>query len=169
MQEAKSKVRPIAAEINPSDVQIAKFWKFVNKKGNDECWEWAGRYCTRGYGVLSIKSADRLAHRISYRIAYGHLPTEMLVCHRCDNPKCVRPDHLFLGTSLDNVRDAINKGRACLLGEESAASKIKTSDVLKIRQMAKDGIPCAVIAKSFPINDSQVLNIFHRRSWPHIP
>jgi hypothetical protein len=89
-----------------------RFWAKVRK--SEGCWEWVGSKIPKGYGNIGIsyrppKSA--LAHRVSWEIHFGPIPGGMFVCHHCDNPGCVRPDHLFLGTNLDNIRDSESKGR----------------------------------------------------------
>jgi len=96
-----------------------RFWEYVDKKGDDECWLWTGYRTSTGYGMLSIGKhrdqelrKDMKAHRLSYKIAYGELPDKLFVCHKCDVPLCVNPNHLFLGTQTDNMRDAAMKGRA---------------------------------------------------------
>lgn len=88
-----------------------RFWRYVNKTG--ECWAWTGGTANDGYGRLYISERDGsvAAHRFSYQLHNGEIPAGLIVCHRCDNPPCVRPDHLFLGTHLDNVRDMFSKGR----------------------------------------------------------
>lgn len=87
-----------------------RIWKFVQK--TDGCWEWNGRRNDRGYGLFAVThAAARRAHRVIWELVNGPIPSGMVVCHRCDNPPCVRPDHLFLGTQADNMRDMQAKGR----------------------------------------------------------
>lgn len=89
-----------------------RFWGKVTK--GDGCWEWCGsrkggRY--GGYGTIFYGGKTESAHRVAYQLTYGVIPDGMVVCHRCDHPPCVRPDHLFLGTLSDNAQDCVNKGR----------------------------------------------------------
>lgn len=94
---------------------VERFWEKVSIVEGDGCWEWKAARYSNGYGAFSWPVVDRreraLAHRASYELTYGTIPPGMLVCHHCDNPPCVRPDHLFLGTNSDNMRDASVKGR----------------------------------------------------------
>ena len=91
----------------------ARFWEKVDK--TDDCWVWISSKISskpnRGYGRIWVNGKPELAHRISWEIANGPIPKGMQVLHRCDNPSCVRPDHLFLGTQRDNMQDSIEKGR----------------------------------------------------------
>ena len=87
-----------------------RFWKRVQK--TETCWLWTGAKNKKGYGTFYISKYEPIgAHRFSYLLAEGKSPEELFVCHKCDNPSCVRPDHLFLGTNTDNMRDAKKKGR----------------------------------------------------------
>lgn len=78
---------------------------------SDNCWEWTGSRNDFGYGLFYLKGDQVRAHRYSYERAFGAVPDGLYVLHKCDNPKCVRPDHLFLGTLVDNSRDMVSKGR----------------------------------------------------------
>ncbi len=95
----------------PSSDPLERFWSKVIK--TDTCWEWQGKPDIGGYGIFVIRSYERIrAHRFSWEL-YNRCPVPdgMFVCHHCDNPRCVRPDHLFIGTNQDNLRDASVKGR----------------------------------------------------------
>lgn len=85
---------------------------FSHVEKSSDCWEWTGATVEFGYGVLSQANGKHwLAHRLSWVIHFGDIPNGLQVCHKCDNPACIRPDHLFLGTQKDNVQDALKKGR----------------------------------------------------------
>jgi hypothetical protein len=86
-----------------------RLWDRVDTTG--ECWEWQGALYPAGYGIIGLDGGSHATHRLSWEIVNGPIPDGLFVCHKCDNRKCVRPDHLFLGTQKDNMRDMIAKGR----------------------------------------------------------
>ena len=89
------------------------FWEKVDKRGNDECWPWMGATSGRGYGRFSNKAIpENGSHRIAWMMSFGQIPAGLFVCHRCDNPSCCNPSHLFLGTAKENTQDMVKKGRA---------------------------------------------------------
>jgi hypothetical protein len=89
-----------------------RFWEKVEVRGPDECWEWTAGLNENGYGRFRVNATtEAFAHRMSYVLHYGDDPGELMVMHSCDNPRCVNPAHLSLGTNEDNMRDAVAKGR----------------------------------------------------------
>lgn len=117
------------------DVEIetvkARFWSKVSIGAPDDCWEWQAYATKQGYGKFSIGKKLYMAHRVSYKLTYGDFDQSLDCCHKCDNPRCVNPNHLFLGTTKDNMQDMLSKGRHyfkrrthCHKGHEYTAENI---------------------------------------------
>ena len=138
-----------------------RFWSKV-KKGA-ECWEWTGAVNKRnkGYGRLDINGKQVRAHRLSYEIHYGPIPKGMEVCHICDNPPCVRPSHLFIGTHKDNMIDAGAKGSL------SHHTPIKLTET-QVRAILKDTRILKEIAKDYSVTPSLVSKIKRGVVWKHV-
>ncbi len=136
---------------------------------SDGCWTWIGANDgRRGYGSIKVNGRNMKAHRVAWELANGTTPGDLSVCHECDNPKCVRPDHLFLGTSQDNARDMIAKGRGRspgIFGSEHYASKLSDDDVDAIRRMYAEGITCRSIGEKFAIGESYACSIALGKRW----
>lgn len=141
-----------------------RFWKKVNK--TDGCWLWTASLHDFGYGQIGRKGHGGTpihSHVASWVLHNGAVPNQMCVLHRCDNPACIRPDHLFLGTRGDNLRDMTIKGRR-VYGERHGRSKLKYSQVLEIRSLYGK-ITALEIAARFGICDSHVAAIGKNRLW----
>lgn len=154
-----------------------RFWSKVNKRGprragqSGRCWNWTGATIAQGYGQLGDgKGALVLAHRLSWRIFHDReIPKGLEICHHCDTPGCVRPTHLFLGTHSDNRLDAVKKDRVRFCrGEQSHLHKLKTPQVISIRDMRDRGVSGPEVARLFGISSSQVYRIARRESWSHL-
>ena len=145
-----------------------RFWEKVEKTENG-CWEWTAGKFNAGYGQFAVNGKHQLAHRFSYELTYGEIPDGLFVCHRCDNPPCVNPEHLFLGTHADNMADRNEKGRVSK-GEEHYYSKLTEENVLEIRQRVasgKWGIK-SKLAKEFGVSNPQISDIVNRKKWKHV-
>lgn len=158
------------------DIQnpVTNFEKHFTKTKTDDCWDWNAYCLPSGYGLFQISNRKGvkhwLAHRFSYTVYVDDTPLseEDIICHKCDNPSCVNPNHLFKGTTQDNVNDKIDKGRD-VRGENVHCSKLNAQDVIDIRRLVADGnIKKQDIAKMFNISPSGVTNIYKRKIWKHV-
>ncbi len=139
-----------------------RFWSKVNK--GPKCWEWQACCTTYGYGVIWWGKTHKLAHRVVYEMGHGTIPQGMHICHKCDNPPCVRPSHLFLGTPKDNHQDSYRKGRRAV-GAMLPQSKLTEKDVKEILIDTRKYID---IGKSYNINPGTVSSIKYKIRWKHI-
>lgn len=156
--------------------QEEAFWLKVRKAPG--CWPWLGfrkENKDNGYGMARWDGKTVLAHRVSWRLANGPVPKGLCVLHRCDNPPCVNPEHLFLGTLRENTRDMMAKGRSRwtgpkvpLKGSAAPASKIKEHDVVAIFRLRAEGATLTELARKYDLAPATVSAILLRQSWRHV-
>lgn len=147
-----------------------RFWEKVDKKGSDECWEWVA-CLVAGYGLFGGDQKVEMAHRVSWKLHYGLIPNGLCVLHRCDNPPCVNPVHLFLGTHADNMRDRDQKGRGKVpdqKGEANSGAKLTAEDVREIRRRIGNGEKQQALADEFDVVQPSISHIIHGRTWRHV-
>lgn len=144
-----------------------RFWIKVKIKKPNDCWNWVGSL-RGGYGNMLILGFQFLAHRLSYFFKHHNLPDHLLVCHQCDNPKCVNPRHLFLGTAQDNRRDCIKKSRHAV-GEQQHTHKLKEHQIKEIRMLRfQEGLECSHIAEGFKVSRQTIHKIVKGIFWKHV-
>lgn len=151
----------------------ARFWARVLK--TDTCWLWTGAKTAGGYGVLQSGGRNGKiirAHRLSWELVNGPIPDGVDICHHCDIPPCVRPDHLFQGTARDNAVDKQTKGRArggSPRGERHHQAKLTDDQVINIRAAYATGnTSLNKLAMQYDVSKRTILNIVHRTIWIHI-
>ena len=141
-----------------------RFWKYINKNGLNGCWTWIGAKNKNGYGQIDNKGT----HRISWELHNGPIPKGLCVCHKCDEPSCVNPEHLFLGTFEKNSQDMTNKNRQAK-GEKINNSKLKEWQVLEIRVKYETGkYTTEQLAGEYNVNKSTIRRIVKKITWKHI-
>lgn len=156
---------------------IARFWAKVDRRGEDECWPWLASTRPSGYGRFAIGMGRATsAHRFSFEVHRGPIPAGMFVCHHCDNPPCVNPAHLFVGTPRDNSRDAARKGRCApqrrpemYRGERQHSAKLSEADVVEIRRLFAGGAGVSELAQAFGVNSSAIYRVVRWKAWRHVP
>lgn len=146
---------------------LARFEAKIDRQG--DCHIWMAYTDKRGYGHLNVRGQPYLATRVAYKLATGEDPKELLVCHRCDNPSCVNPDHLFLGTNADNMRDRDAKGRVAR-GSNSGpnrrgSGKLNEAVVIEIKRAISNGARTSDMAKQYGVGQPQISNIKHGYKW----
>lgn len=155
-------------------MEISQEWiqRFNAKWQEDSatgCWVWTGAVADKGYGSIKIPKTRRQipAHRLSYLIHRGRIPSGKCVLHRCDNPPCVNPEHLFVGTKLDNARDMVSKGRHSY-GDRQGASKLSEAQVLSVLSLVKSGVPQIRVAEMLEVSPMHVSRIVRGERWAHV-
>ena len=157
---------------NLSQNDINRFWsKVAITAQEDKCWNWTAGKRRRGYGRFTLtvstnKDEGFVATRVAYFIEQGVDPSDKCILHSCDNPSCVNPKHLSMGTNKDNTQDMLKKGRHTTpVGSKHGRSKLVESDVYKIRQLHADGISQKDISLLYNVDTSAISNIIRRRNW----
>jgi hypothetical protein len=157
--------------VNPNHLFLGtdsgRLTKKIKKNEHSGCWEWTGSRKDNGYGVISINNHQEYTHRLSYKLFVGEIPDGLCVLHRCDNPPCINPCHLFLGTKQDNIQDCLAKGRAnTAFGERNGRAKLTLSQVHQIREDYRNGgVSQRELARRFNIGKSVIGNITRNESW----
>ena len=165
MNESKRRVADLSKPVNPTPEQLAKFFAKVDKTSSSfGCWLWTGFKSPEGYGGINFLGNVTVASRVSWIIHYGPIPANKLVCHNCpggDNPACVNPAHLWLGTYKENTRDQVLKGR-------HSQSKLSDESVIQIRQRKANGEKQSALAAEFNVSEAAIWGVVKRHYYTHI-
>jgi hypothetical protein len=147
-----------------------RFWSKVNKKSENDCWEWIAGINSTGRGIFFFQGKAIHAHRMAWILMNGEIPAGAFICHKCDNGKCVNPKHLFIGDALINNKDCFAKGRHPVLrGENDPKSKLNNEKVLKIVELYKTGKYTQYkLADMFGVSRSAILNVLRGAAWSEI-
>ena len=151
--------------------RVSRFWAKVDKSaGPDGCWLWTAAK-RNGYGAVAVDGRKiAMAHRVAFEIVNGVISSGLFVCHRCDNPPCVNPAHLFLGTNAENAADRESKGRGNQArGEANGNAKLTEERVREIRGMHKSGLSGRAIARRLGLSSSGVRHVLTGQRWGHVP
>lgn len=152
--------------LNVDDLSVKdRFWKNVRMGDEDECWEWTSTM-SHGYGKMRVQGQQARAHRISYKLANDRNIVGQLVLHHCDNPICVNPNHLYLGSQQDNLADAIDRDRINPpTGEDHPSAKLTEAEVAEIKRCLASGEVQRDIAKEYGVREMQISRIKHEKNW----
>jgi HNH endonuclease len=149
---------------------IERFARFVDVRGLNECWPWTGCKSVWGYGRFAVGNTQKYAPRMMWFFENGKIPDAMSVLHHCDNPACVNPNHLYLGTQRQNMLDAYARKRkkpVCFQGADNPSAKLSDLEVEAARKMNDEGWSHGEIAKQFGLNRQTISNVCNYRSFTH--
>jgi hypothetical protein len=155
-----------------------RFWRKVDKRGplakcGGRCWAWLGAKSEDGYGRFKRRHAYVRAHRYSWESNFGPVPEGLCVLHRCDNPSCVRPSHLFVGTNADNSRDMLRKGRhahASFSGQTNPQALLTEEDVREIKRRCRPHGTESTneVAEYYGVSRTTIYDVIVGRTWGHV-
>ncbi|MGE4197670.1 MAG: HNH endonuclease signature motif containing protein [Phycisphaerales bacterium] len=170
--------------MNLNEQEIIRFWEKVDKSDDASCWNWTASKRHKGYGAfvhtMDGKYVQGRAHRFSYMLHIGEIPSGMFVLHKCDNPACVNPSHLFLGTNHDNVRDMVSKGRHVPGGTHCKSNgkwkkginhhnaKLTPQAVREIRLLHGNGMSCPKLGVKFGVTTKTIWTVVKGERWKHV-
>lgn len=163
----------------------SRFWAKVDKKvGQNGCWLWTGYLNQDGYGRIWIETRMVMAHRVAYAITNSDVPENLSVCHSCDNPGCVNPEHLWLGSHLENMTDMYQKKRRKAAsgkkngthtrpdkvrrGEKNNTAKLTPTEVAEIRNLSQQGVSRLQLSQTYKVSIFAIRQIITKKSWQHI-
>lgn len=162
----------------PPDPASFRFWKHVLVVDGDGCWEWLASKDVGGYGAFTCEGKSWKAHRFSWVMENGPIPEGLVVCHRCDNPGCVRPSHMFIGTVADNNHDRDAKGRTARgdtcepalrpRGSRCGTAKLTEQQVVEIRRLGSARMKRQAIADMFNVSIATIERVLARTCWKHV-
>lgn len=144
-------------------ITVNRFWARFTENGPNDCWPWMGSKWHFGHGRLYSFGLDFRAHRLSYELFEGDIPAGLCVCHHCDNPGCVNPNHLYLGDKTQNTADRDRRGRTSK-GERHYAARLSAEDVRAIRAEYAPGRG-AQLARRYGVSAEHVMAIVKRKKW----
>lgn len=165
--------------VNLTQEQVDHFWENICKTEGG-CWDWKNAVDRRGYGKMGLKypgtkrSRMLLSHRVAFYLTTGEFPSKLSVLHHCDRPVCCNPDHLFLGTQLDNMRDMIQKGRKSTqhstrtMGEKVNTAKLNADQVREIRRLYAEGHTQENLGALYKVTSVNISAIIRRETWKHV-
>jgi hypothetical protein len=143
------------------------FHSLVQKRGEDECWIWTGPMDGKRYGVIGIGGKQHKAHALAYEVAHGPITKGLFACHKCDNPSCCNPSHIFIGTAADNAADMKAKKRSAW-GERAWAAKLTTDAVRQIRTQRASGMSATALAGMYGVTPAAISKVALGRTWSNV-